>query len=119
MEKQPRNSGRRHEVLALLADEHSIPEKVPAFWTSAAVAEICGIGWSSAHHLLTRLKKYDLVEDVAVGETHEFRRVLKGDRTLVGQMPGRTLSWSLTDKGKGRLKYFGGHDKWCPICREV
>lgn len=118
MEKPPRNSGRRFEILALVDGRHSRDGTFPKGCTSAAIAEICGIGWAPAHHLLVRQKKYGIVDKVRVGEGAEFRRILKDNRTLVGRMPKRQLVWMLTPKGEGRLNYFGGHKKWCPICKE-
>jgi len=114
-----RNSGRRFVVLALVDGRHSSDGTFPNGCTSAAIAEICDIGWAPAHHLLARQKKYGLVKAVLVGEGAEFRRALKGDRILAGRMPKRQLAWMLTPKGEGRLNYFGGHKKWCPICRRT
>lgn len=116
--KRGRNSGRRFEALALLDGRHHGPDGFPG-WTSAALAQECGIAWSSAHHLLARLKSYGLVENGPSGGGAKFERLLKGGRTLAGEFPDRTLVWSTTTpKGSARLEYFGGHEKWCPICRK-
>lgn len=117
MERQPRNSGRRIEILALIEGRHSSPKEFQRRWTSAAVAHFCGVARATAHHILARLIKNGLVELERAGGA-EFRRQLKGGGVLVGRMPGRTAIWSVTDKGKKRVEYFGGHEKWCPICRE-
>lgn len=117
MENERRNSGRRVEILALIEGTHSAPKKFGGRWTSAAVASICGIAPATAHHILARLRKNGLVE-IQRGAGAEYRRPLKGGGVLVARMPGRLAIWSISEKGIGRVKYFGGHEKWCPICKE-
>lgn len=33
-------------------------------------------------------------------------------------VPARTLTWSITERGLGRLNFRGGHDQWCPRCQK-
>lgn len=116
--------GRRFQVLALLDGTHApLPESrnlsPPQGWRSVDVARVCGIAGSSAHHLLVRLKGWDLVQARQPGAAVEIRRKMGRSKTLVGSIPDRTIFWEATQKGKDRVAYKGGHAKWCPMCAEA
>lgn len=120
----PKVPGRRFEILALL--EHDPPSMESAGsrkagapgWTSLEIAATTDITGTTAHHLLVRLKTWKLVQAIRTKETVPVRREIGQGRVLVTSIPKRTVFWKITDKGKGRLVYFEGHDKWCPLCRK-
>lgn len=106
--------GRRFEILSILS--HDAPRDV-RFWSADALSKIFGISSITAFHALTRLKKYGLVESSKTGAVVEFSKQLLSGEVSRRVIPLQTLSWSVTGKGRDRVKYAGGHEIWCPQCR--
>lgn len=101
--QKPKNRGRRIEFMALLDGTHRAPAGHGS-WTARAIAEACGISPYTALHLVRRQKFHEIIKD-------------EGPADDAGGIVGRPPHvLSLTDKGRARLAYFGGHAKWCPLC---
>lgn len=104
-------AGRRFQLLAMLDGSHD------QAWSSEDLAKVCGISKATVHHILARLQKFGLVDgnrdpESVVG----FNRTLKSGAVMSGRMPNKTYFWTITPKGKSRVAYVGGHQKWCPMC---
>jgi hypothetical protein len=111
-----KDPNRRFQILSLLDGTHGHPET--GYWSAQFISSTFGISLHTALHALARLRNYNLVVSSEVGERIEVRRPLKNGSILVGGIPKKTLAWTLTEKGRERLKYVGGHEKYCPLCKK-
>jgi hypothetical protein len=100
---EPKNENRRIEFLALLDGTHR-PPPGHASWTARALAEVSGISLYTALHLVRRQRLHETIRDLGPAEGAGGGR---------GRPPGEL---ALTDKGRARLAWFGGHARWCPLC---
>lgn len=114
---KPKDPNRRFQILALIDGTHRPPAKPKGpGWPAAAIAEAFSISPFTVTHILSRQKSFGLVDCSPGSEATEIRRKVKGGGVAVWKLPWRTLFWIITDRGRSRLEWAGGHKKWCPIC---
>ncbi len=99
-------------LLAMLEHENEVRQG----WTARELAQATGMNVFNVLHHLERLRSYAQVKSEAELSEVRFRRktdpVDRHDRRI--QI--RTLVWTISEKGSGRLKRKGGHPVCCPIC---
>lgn len=117
-EPDERNMGRRFEILCILDGTHGAPG-VYGGWSANALAATLSISHFTVHHILQRMRRYALAESASSGEMNSYMRSTGKGVAVKGALPSRTLFWWATEKGKERVKYVGGHETWCPLCKAV
>lgn len=113
-----KNMGRRFEILTLVDGTHSPPAAFGA-WSAKALGATLRISHFTVHHILQKMRRYALVESGSTGQENAYMKTSMAGKTISGSLPSRTLNWWVTQKGKDRIQYVGGHETWCPICKEA